>query len=85
MRYKDMDDTQAVDAIVEEVRTSGAGETGWCDAGWAMLARLRGLRKRLQAIQQVIDGYMDGPQGEPDLADAHGYLLAVEQLLKDEE
>jgi hypothetical protein len=46
LRYKDMNDMQAIDAIVFEVE-AGLARMSRCNAGWAMYARLTNLRKEL--------------------------------------
>jgi hypothetical protein len=38
----------------------------------------------LDKIQEVIDRYMDGPCNEPDIADAHDYLMAISDILEEE-
>jgi len=45
-RYTDLNDMQAIDAIVDEVE-AGLANKGRCKAGWAMLNRLSNLRRRL--------------------------------------
>lgn len=46
MKYCDMNDMEAIDAIVDEVER-GEAANGRCAAGWAMLDRLTKLREEL--------------------------------------
>jgi hypothetical protein len=50
-RYKDLEDMELIDAVVDESQTELSKKTGRCNAGWAMLARLNDLRKRIRELE----------------------------------
>jgi hypothetical protein len=52
-RYKDLNDMQLIDAIVEEVER-GHVSMGRCDAGWVAWYRLDVRRKLLDKAEDII-------------------------------